>query len=290
MFGNGAYISLRPDIFTFIGKILPEHVWNYMYEESEDSQKFKHSLGRALADVGAMNFIPQLVRPFLELQYNYSARLGRSIVPQRLEDTDISLKYTAGTTELAKLIGRSADKLGLDLNPIKIDYFLRQYFGYTAGLATLFADEMIKDSGMLDYERATPTDREAILKWPGTSAFISKEYGNRATSDFYELKADVSKAYKQYKDLISKGWDRKAMLEHRREHKALIRINSYVKSKTKMLSGVRVRRQRLIEMPKNLISADRKRLELDKMNRRESKILSDIRKKRKLVYDSGILD
>ena len=290
LFGNGAYISLRPDIFTFIGKILPEHVWNYMYEESEDSQKFKHSLGRALADVGAMNFIPQLVRPFLELQYNYSARLGRSIVPQRLEDTDISLKYTAGTTELAKLIGRSADKLGLDLNPIKIDYFLRQYFGYSAGLATLFADEMIKDSGMLDYERATPTDREAILKWPGTSAFISKEYGNRATSDFYELKADVSKAYKQYKDLISKGWDRKAMLEHRREHKALIRINSYVKSKTKMLSGVRVRRQRLIEMPKNLISADRKRLELDKMNRRESKILSDIRKKRKLVYDSGILD
>ena len=290
LFGNGAYISLRPDIFTFIGKILPEHVWNYMYEESEDSQKFKHSLGRALADVGAMNFIPQLVRPFLELQYNYSARLGRSIVPQRLEDTDISLKYTAGTTELAKLIGRSADKLGLDLNPVKIDYFLRQYFGYTAGLATLFADEMIQDSGMLDYERATPTDREAILKWPGTSAFISKEYGNRATSDFYELKADVSKAYKQYKDLISKGWDRKAMLEHRREHKALIRINSYVKSASKMLSGVRVRRQRLIEMPKNLISADRKRLELDKMNRYESKILSDVRKKRKLVYDSGILD
>jgi len=290
VFGNGAYISLRPDIFTFIGKILPEHVWNYMYEESEDSQKFKHSLGRALADVGAMNFIPQLVRPFLELQYNYSARLGRSIVPQRLEDTDISLKYTAGTTELAKLIGRSADKLGLDLNPIKIDYFLRQYFGYSAGLATLFADEMIKDSGMLNYERATPTDREAILKWPGTSAFISKEYGNRATSDFYELKADVTKAYKQYKDLISKGWDRKAMLEHRREHKALIRINSYVKSATKMLSGVRVRRQRLIEMPKNLISADRKRLELDKMNRRESKILSGIRKKRKLVYDSGLLD
>ena len=290
LFGNGAYISLRPDIFTFIGKILPEHVWNYMYEESEDSQKFKHSLGRALADVGAMNFIPQLVRPFLELQYNYSARLGRSIVPQRLEDTDISLKYTAGTTELAKLIGRSANKLGLDLNPVKIDYFLRQYFGYTAGLATLFADEMIQDSGMLDYERATPTDREAILKWPGTSAFISKEYGNRATSDFYELKADVSKAYKQYKDLISKGWDRKAMLEHRREHKALIRINSYVKSTSKMLSGVRVRRQRLIEMPKNLISADRKRLELDKMNRRESKILSGIRKKRKLVYDSGILD
>ena len=290
LFGNGAYISLRPDIFTFIGKILPEHVWNYMYEESEDSQKFKHSLGRALADVGAMNFIPQLVRPFLELQYNYSARLGRSIVPQRLEDTDISLKYTAGTTELAKLIGRSADKLGLDLNPIKIDYFLRQYFGYSAGLATLFADEMIKDSGMLDYERATPTDREAILKWPGTSAFIAKEYGNRATSDFYELKADVTKAYKQYKDLISKGWDRKAMLEHRREHKALIRINSYVKSASKMLSGVRVRRQRLIEMPKNLISADRKRLELDKMNRRESKILSGIRKKRKLVYDSGLLD
>ena len=290
LFGNGAYISLRPDIFTFIGKILPEHVWNYMYEESEDSQKFKHSLGRALADVGAMNFIPQLVRPFLELQYNYSARLGRSIVPQRLEDTDISLKYTAGTTELAKLIGRSANKLGLDLNPVKIDYFLRQYFGYTAGLATLFADEMIQDSGMLDYERATPTDREAILKWPGTSAFISKEYGNRATSDFYELKADVSKAYKQYKDLITKGWDRKAMLEHRRKHKALIRMNSYVKSKTKMLSGVRVRRQRLIEMPKNLISADRKRLELDKMNRYESKILSDIRKKRKLVYDSGILD
>ena len=57
-----------------------------------------------------------------------------------------------------------------------------------------------------------------------------------------------------------------------------------------MLSGVRVRRQRLIEKKKNLISADRKRLELDKMNRYESKILSDIRKKRKLVYDSGILD
>ena len=68
---------------------------------------------------------------------------------------------------------------------MKVDYFLKQYLGYTAGLGLMLTDELIGATGVFDYDLPSKSDRDMLASIPGMRAFMTKEYGNRHTSDYY---------------------------------------------------------------------------------------------------------
>ena len=279
LFGNGYHITLRPDIFTYLGKIMPEHVIQNMVYESEDNQKFWDALKRNAADIISMNVLPQLLRPGAELFYNYSPVTGRPIVPQSLQDEPISQQYTASTTELGKLIGQLTN-----IPPPAVDYFFRQYFGYTGGLVMMFASSMIEDADIFKYDMPTKSERDLLASIPGMSAFISKEYGNRYTSDYYELKAEVDKAYKQFQSLDKYGFDIKKAKEYYQENKKLIDTKDDISTLQKDLTAIRQRRKEILQTPRTKMSADEKKAELDSLKNIENTTLGRILEIRKRVY------
>lgn len=285
LFGNGFHITLRPDIFTYLGKIVPEHVIQNMVYESEDNKKFWDALKRNAADILSMNILPQLLRPGTELFYNYSPVTGRPIVPQSLQDEPISQQYTASTTELGKLIGRLTD-----IPPPAIDYFFRQYLGYSGGLVMMFASSMIEDADIFKYDMPTKSERDMLASIPGMSAFISREYGNRYTSDYYELKAEVDKAYKQFQSLDKYGFDSKEAKEYYQENKKLIDAKGDISTLQKDLTAIRQRRKEILQTPRTKMSADEKKAELDELKNIENTTLSRILEIRKRVYGTRALD
>ena len=124
-----------------------------------------------------------------------------------------------------------------------------------------------------------------IASIPGMSAFITREYGNRHTADYYELKELVSDAYKSFNSLNKKSWNRSKFVEFNNKHASLVKAQEYIKTKDKILTQIRARRTRILNAPLNKMNAEVKRLELLKQNKLEQKTLLDILEMRKKVFD-----
>tara|TARA_X000001382_G_scaffold124068_1_gene108348 strand:+ start:684 stop:6620 length:5937 start_codon:yes stop_codon:yes gene_type:complete len=283
LLGNGAYITLRPDMFTYLFKIMPENIINTMNED-QDNKKTWDSMKRNLGELANANLVPQAIRPIMNVMSNRDPRTGRPIIPQSIKDLEIQDQYTAGTSELSKLL---SDASGDNISPAKIDYYLRQYLGYTGGLMMMFFDTMIDELDVYDYDRATKSDRDLLASIPGMSNFIAREYGNRHTTDYYEAKAEVTKIYNAYKNMEKTSFDRKRVENFAKDNYVVIQAKGQMNAKTKALQGIRVERRRLIEAPRTLISADGKKELLDAFYAEERELLQEIRDLRKVIFGTN---
>ena len=145
-------------MFTYLFKIMPENIINTMNED-QDNKKTWDSMKRNLGELANANLVPQAIRPIMNVMSNRDPRTGRPIIPQSIKDLEIQDQYTAGTSELSKLL---SDASGDNISPAKIDYYLRQYLGYTGGLMMMFFDTMIDELDVYDYDRATKSDRDLL--------------------------------------------------------------------------------------------------------------------------------
>jgi len=219
MYGaDGFKIPLRNDIFTLFFKTVPEHIYNTMIAESEDSEKFAtafaRGLKRALATPSA---IPTLVTPLVESAYNIDLVTGRPLIGQGQANLEPELQFSPKyTSELAKTIG---DFSGLA--PIQVDHFMNRYFGTTAGLLGLMTTSMLARSrGDILPEQSI---REVFLKLPSSGSFLAREHGSRNITDFYELSDIVDKAvqsankfkgldYNKYQEYLDKDNNRELVI------------------------------------------------------------------------------
>jgi len=279
LFGNGLHLTLRPDLFTYLGKIMPEHVLQNMVYESEDNMKTWEALSSSLKDVFAMSVVPQAVRPIQELFYNYSASMGRSITPQSLEGLDITQQRTPNTTLTAQYLGEMAG-----INPTKVDYFLRQYFGYTIGIFTTVLDSYINDKQIFPYDLATKSDRDRAASIPGMSAFISRNYDNRLTSDYYAVKADAEAAVKAYNALSEEGFDVARTREFANLNKELIKYKKDLSVIEKDIRRIKKDKRITLKLPRNKITPDERQKRLERLNKQEASALRNIRQIRKNIY------
>ena len=293
LLGDGAHISLRPDLFTYMFKIVPEHVLQNMLYESEDNRKTWDSLKIALKEVGMFNVLPQAIRPAISLMTNYDPLTGRAITPQSIEDRVPERQITAGTSELAKLLSLKANEggkaIGIDseITPIEVDYFLRQYFGYTGGLITMMTSSMIDEYDVFDYDRPTKSDRDLLASIPGMSAFISREYGNRHTTDYYQLRGEVDKTVKAFKDLQKYGYSNEKTQEFLKENFDEITIQPLINDLQSQLSIIRAERSKVLAMPRTMISPDGRKEVLDRLYKLEKSFLDRILSVRKSIYGTG---
>ena len=278
---KGFQITLRPDLFTFLGKVMPEHVIQNMVFESEDAKKFWDSLKRNATEIVALNLIPQLLRPLMEIKNNYATRTGQTIMPQSLEGRDITQQYTPGTSEAAKLIGQLTG-----VAPPYVDYFFRQYMGYSAGLMFMMLDSAIDKADIFKYDRPEKSTRDQLASMPGMGAFVSRDQNNRLTSDYYELKKEVDAAVTKFNDSDRYGFDLKQTLKKRDKgnNEELITANKTIKSYNKKIGKIRESRRELMQAPRDMISAAEKKIQLDILKQEEENVLGSILDLRKQVY------
>lgn len=191
---GGMSIPVRPDLASLITKVIPEHIYHNLIKEDEDTTKTLKSLGGGLANaiLGPAPY-PQAIKPAIELIYNYDIFTGRPIVGTGVSGKEEEMQYTARTSELAKVL---SDYTGI--SPMKIDFALDSYLGYSAGLMRMATNDFMADirGDVLPSKSA----QDLITELPGTSAFIAREFGTRAKNDYYELRDEVDRAYNTYKD------------------------------------------------------------------------------------------
>jgi hypothetical protein len=138
--------------------------------------------------------IPAAIKPVVEAITNYSFFTGRALETPGDLQKDPSERYRTGPTgssELAKAISKAAEDLAVEypalkgavISPIKIDNFLRGYFGTVAGQTTMLMD------GLMNPDRR---DRP-IHTYPFLSVFMyDKDVLTGPRDEFYELRNKVA--------------------------------------------------------------------------------------------------
>ena len=282
---GGWSLPLRPDLFTYMTKVIPENILRDLRGD-QDGEKTWEAISSALVNSITVSAVPQAIRPLIDVfvaneSGSFSER--RPIVPDALKDLEGAEQFKENTSEFAiataKLTGVSA---------LKIDYFLRQYFGYTGGLITMLVDEAIVQSGTLDYDRPDRSLRDIITKIPGTTPFVVREFGNRETNDYYEMKNQVEKVVSTYNKMndpkYRMAYNRKKGAEYYKENEKLLQYQGLIKDKNAMLSTLRARKQEVLAMPRDWMTGAEKKQQLNEIRKRERQYLSDIKDYRKQLY------
>jgi len=269
--GTGMSLPLRPDIFTLIAKILPEHIYQMtMADATEDKTKamkaMKNGLSNALL---GPNVLPQAIKPILEVTTNHDFFTDRAIVGQGLEQLETYKQFTNNTSELAKALGN------FGISPMKTDHLLKAYFGYTGGLALMATDALINAGS--DIPKPDKSIRDSVASIPGMSAFIAKEHGTKLMNDFYELRDEVSTAVNTFNKLKKEGTPEERK-EYREKNLELLKVKSSVNNMNNLLTKVREQEKRIYN--NRTMSGEEKRVKLEEVRQRQEKILANVAKLR----------
>jgi hypothetical protein len=271
---DGLSLPLRNDIFTVFSKILPEHIYQMtMAEGTEDGTKAKKALATAFTNalVGP-NVMPQFAKPAVEVITNHNFFTGRPIVGQGLERLDPQYQYTPNTSELSKVLGKSTGT-----SPMKWDHLIQSYLGYTGGLGLMATDRVMAAGS--DRPLPDKSFQDTIASIPGASLFVSREFGTKDKSDFYELRTLVDEAaatdanLKKYKT----PEERQAFRE---EHQKLLQVKAQVSNIDRQLTAIRDQQTRIYEAPESKMSSAEKEVKLRELKEKETRALKNIRELR----------
>lgn len=263
---DGLSIPLRNDVFTFFTKIMPENlIQRYKYEGIDDTKLMKSIRDSFVMAVVGPTPIPQAITPIAEAAVNYNFFTGRPIIGQFEKQLDKELQYSQSTSELARLL---SDISFNTVSPKIFDHVIGGYLGYTAGLINLATNDIIAAG----YGRQRPdlSGRDFIASIPGMSMFVSREFGTKAQSEFYELRDEVQTAVASFNKL--KSTDVAQAREYIKDHKKLLQLKTVVNRLSTDLSKIRKEMNRVAEDPK--MSPEQKQTRIKSLREMQERIYS----------------
>ena len=203
MFGIKEPLRLPiPFELGYFFKALPEAIVNIALNEkgAEEAQKALKHIGQQIVPGLSNYFIPQAVKPALEVAFGSSIYTGRDIEPAREQGVEPGYRTQSSTTELAKAVGEMTG-----FSPIKLEFLIRGYTGQMgmAAIAALSAPFAGAGEGP-----APATKRYSDLPLIGT-LFQPKD-ASGIVDLVYERMNKVRQAQETYERFISEGKQEKA--------------------------------------------------------------------------------
>ena len=272
----GGYKLPVPKEIGFLFKSIPERLVGYLNRYgTEEEQGVQEALGSlfkgAFSAYSGPNAVPSTIKPFLEHMTNYSFFMQRELVPSSMKERPAGIQYLSDTSELAKLVGKTAD-----VSPIIVDNYLRGFFGMAASTTLMMTDAILNP---------TRPDRP-LYQLPFASIVRYDTIGGREKAEFYDLREKVMKARNGYNAL--QKTDPVAAEEFAEKNYALIDAAPEVNRLLTELSNLRKERvlyeQATAEVVGEMSGAERRQL-IDEIRKEEKSVLSDIRKLRKFIRD-----
>jgi hypothetical protein len=162
-----------------IFKVIPERIAELTLG-GDTGKDFANSMKRNLLNTFAFNPIPQTVLPIVEAKTNYSFFTGRSILSQGMEGVAPEFQVGAGTSNLAKQLGKTFGQ-----SPMMIDHLINGYTGTFGTYAVLALDSIMGTNG------DSPKVAKRVEQMPFIKRFALDPEARGNVTAFYELKKSV---------------------------------------------------------------------------------------------------
>jgi hypothetical protein len=253
--GGNLKIPAPQDPVGLMFKTIPEQSWGYIMRLGTKNEVDATKLARVFRDglinaISAPGYMPQLLKPGIEVAANYSFFTGNPLIGKGLEGRSKDLQFTSGTSELAKLLSAVTP-----LAPVQVEHLVRGYLGIFGGTMMYAGGRAIE--GVAGIERA---DR----RWadvPQATTFLTGSAPSGLKNDYYELRQKSRAVVEDVKFLM--GRDPNEAKQRLMENKGLYALtkSGFFTQVEKQLTQLRQARQ-LIEGNDNLDSAAKR----DKLN------------------------
>jgi len=162
----------------------------YMSDEMTGKQ-FARFLKDTVLNTFAMNPVPQMFKPVIDVYANENSFTKRAIESEGMEHLQKSERYTGTTSEAARLLGKN----GL-VSPVQIDHLVKSYAGWLGTAALTIGDLTAK--GIMD----RPAEADRRLKemfFVGNFAEELPSASSRYLTQFYKQSREITEAHATFK-------------------------------------------------------------------------------------------
>ena len=267
--GSNLRIPVPGDGIGFMFKVVPEQIARYMLAEGIESEDAGARTGRAVlagfSNLGSFeNFLPLAARIPIELTLNRSFYTQNPIVGKSKERLEPYEQFTDSTGEIAKQLG-----LALNVSPIKLEYILRGFSGQLGGSVYAMTNALMNAAN----NKTTPSLR--LEDYPGLKAFTYSSADKADLENYYEMRDDVDRVARTYRDFIQAGRGQEA-IEYMADpdNQRTMALRKY----TTQVDGVlqKFRQQRKLIFANENLSADQMREKLDQLDAMQTRFLQSL--------------
>lgn len=219
-----------------------------------------------LSDNLAMNPVPQLFKPIIDLYANKNSFTGRPIETMGMERLLPDYRYTSRTSLTARAVSTAGNAVTGShfLSPVQVDHLVQGYFAWIGSFITGTADRIVRP---MTNEPKQPTEDYWKL---ATAGFLKEipEPSSRYVSQMYEQAKVLEQSYGTYRDLIKRGQLVEAA-EFRQDNAAQLSKYRVLENVKKVESTIN-QRIRKIENNNDLTAGQKKSL-IDIANRQKDR-------------------
>ena len=179
----------------YIFKALPEAIVNTLRSKEGGEEALKalvHIVQQTVPGLSSY-FMPQAIKPALEVAFGKSMYTGRDIESAREQMVEPGQRYRDSTTELAKQVGEMTG-----FSPIKIEYLIR---GYTGGMGMAALAMLSAPFGSSGPEAAT----KRVTDLPVVGTLFQPVDASGIIDMAYEKMNKVRQIKETYEDMLDKG-------------------------------------------------------------------------------------
>jgi hypothetical protein len=262
--GDTAYRIPKPFEIGAMGTIA-ERSLELVISDEMTGARFGERMKQMVTGTFAINPVPQMFKPMMDLYANNDSFTGRQIETLGMERLSKPERYGPNTSALAKALGSAGDYTGV--SPVQVDHMIRAYFGWlgTMGAATVdaatspFSDIEKPAKKMDDYFGGF------VKELPGASS--------RYLEDFYEQAKATNEAMADLRRAREAGDTEKAaeIMEERGAKVAKYRIYQQAQRQRADLN----KRIRIVRSSEDM-DADTKRLRLDELTELRNRIARQV--------------
>ena len=238
---------------------LAERTLEQIMDEEAEGKQFGDSLKRMLGDTFALNPVPQMFKPVLDLYANKDSCTGAPIETAGMERLSKQERAADTTSPLAIALGGMTTILGEkgELSPVQVDYAIKAYFGWLGSTAAVTSHYAVMPFNEGEYPDAKWLDRLSL----GLVKSLPSNQSRYATA-FYENNRQISQAFADMRHYAESNQTDKVMeiMEEKGDKIALAKM--YDQTSKKMAA---VRKQiREVQASESLTGSD-KREEIDRL-------------------------
>ena len=238
---------------------MAERTLEQIIDQEAEGKQFGDSIKRMLGDTFALNPVPQMFKPVLDLYANKDSFTGSPIESAGMERLSKQERAADTTSPLAIALGGMTAILGEkgELSPVQVDYAIKAYFGWLGSTAAVTSHYAVMPFNDGDYPDAKWLDRASL----GLIKSLPSNQSRYATA-FYENNRQISQAFADMRHYAESNQTDKVMeiLEEKGDKIALAKL--YDQTSKKMAA---VRKQiREVNANEGLTGSD-KREEIDRL-------------------------
>ena len=225
-----------------------------MIDDEMTGARFAERMKQMVTGTFAINPVPQLFKPMLDLYANKDSFTGRQIETLGMERLSKAERYGPNTSALAKALGSAGDYTGV--SPVQVDHMIRAYFGWLGTMGAATVD--VAAGPFSDIEKPA----KKIDDYFGGFVKELPAATSRYVEDFYEQAQATSEAMADLRRAREVGDTEKAaeIMEERGDKVALYRMYQHAQ---RQLADIN-KRIRLVRGSDSM-DAETKRVRLDEL-------------------------